>query len=340
MGRILERGLRCSNRYTTTNLYNAYLKARKHKRYRSEVLKFSYALEENLIQIQNELIWRTYTVGPYRPFIVYEPKKRQIVALPFKDRVVQHAVNNVIEPIFDKRMIYDSYACRKGKGTHRAARRLAFFLGKQNIHYFLKADIASYFASINHSILKDLIREQIEDTEMLWLIDTIINHSNGPGLPIGNLTSQLFANVYLHELDCWMKNEIGVNYYLRYMDDFVVLHKSKKYLLELLKETEAFLSSHLALQLNPKTRIDCIKNGIEFVGYRVWNRNKLIKKQSLKRMKKRVKAWKEGIISSQKLLSSFSSWVGHCADTASHKAVERLMLSCLHTAVEKHEKAD
>lgn len=315
--------------YDYQNLYNAYLKARKQKRYRSEVLKFSYALEENLIQIQNELIWRTYTVGPYRPFIVYEPKKRQIVALPFKDRVVQHAVNNVIEPIFDKRMIYDSYACRKGKGTHRAARRLAFFLGKQNIHYFLKADIASYFASINHSILKDLIREQIEDTEMLWLIDTIINHSNGPGLPIGNLTSQLFANVYLHELDCWMKNEIGVNYYLRYMDDFVVLHKSKKYLLELLKETEVFLSSHLALQLNPKTRIDCIKNGIEFVGYRVWSRNKLIKKQSLKRMKKRVKAWREGIISSQKLLSSFASWVGHCADTASHKAVERLMLDCL-----------
>lgn len=171
--------------YDYQNLYIAYLNARKQKRYRYEVLKFSYELEENLIQIQNELIWKTYQPGPYRPFIVYEPKKRQIVALPFKDRVVQHALNNIIEPIFDRVMIYDSYACRKGKGTHKAAKRLAYFLGKPEMHYYLKGDVHSYFVSINHIVLKELIQKRIEDLDTLWLINTIIDHSHNTGLPNG-----------------------------------------------------------------------------------------------------------------------------------------------------------
>lgn len=324
--------------YDYQNLYIAYLNARKQKRYRYEVLKFSYELEENLIQIQNELIWKTYQPGPYRPFIVYEPKKRQIVALPFKDRVVQHALNNIIEPIFDRVMIYDSYACRKGKGTHKAAKRLAYFLGKPEMHYYLKGDVHSYFVSINHIVLKELIQKRIEDLDTLWLINTIIDHSYNTGLPIGNLTSQLFANIYLHELDHFLKNELSVKYYLRYMDDFIILHESKTYLKWLLNRIQSFLVTKLSLQLNPKTKIDTIKSGIEFVGYRVWNTNKLIKKQSIKRMKKKIRSWKSGKMSNERLLKSLSSWIGHSADTASHKIVERIMLDCLKTLIQKHEK--
>ena len=324
--------------YDYRNLYDAYIRARKQKRYRGEVLQFSYALEENLITLQNELIWKTYKVGAYRPFLVYEPKRRQIVALPFRDRVVQHALNNVIEPLFDKRMIYDSYACRRGKGTHKAAKRLAYFLGKPRNRYFIKADIKSYFASINHTILRAIIGRYINDEGVLWLIDEIIRSYPGTGLPIGNLLSQLFANVYLHELDHYIKDSLGVKFYIRYMDDFIVLNESKLYLKELLSDIQQFLSSNLALSLNPKTRIGKTAEGIEFVGYRIWNRNKLIKKQSLFRMRKKAKAWRHGKISDDRFLASIGSWIGHSGDTASHKAVERIMLKCLQHAVKRHEK--
>ncbi len=325
--------------YDYQNLYDAYLKARKQKRYRKEVLSFSYALEENLIELQNELIWRTYKVGNYRPFIVYEPKKRQIVALPFRDRVVQHALNNVIEPLFDKRVIYDSYACRKGKGTHKAARRLSFFLSKPGVHYYIKADISKYFASINRVILRSILSNHIKDDGILWLLDEILNSTPETGLPIGNLMSQLFANIYLHEFDHWMKHVRGVKYYLRYMDDFIVLHASKTILKRLLRDINTFLTTKLSLRLNPKTRIDSVKNGIEFVGYRVWGGKKLIKKQHIRKMQKRVKCWRNGSISDEKLLKSFGSWIGHCADTASHKIVEKLMLHCLQAMIKRHEIA-
>lgn len=316
--------------YDYRNLYEAYIKARKQKRYRGEVLQFSYALEENLIALQNELIWKTYKVGAYRPFVIYEPKKRQIVALPFRDRVVQHALNNVVEPIFDKRMIFDSYVCRKGKGTHKAVRRLAYFLGKPKNFYFLKADIKAYFASINKVILKDILSRYISDDGLLWLIKEIIDSNQEAGLPIGNLMSQLFANVYLHEFDHYIKNVRSEKYYLRYMDDFIILHSSKSHLWALLKDIESFLKAKLALELNAKTRIGRTSEGIEFVGYRVWNKNKLIKKSSLRRMKKKHKAWKNGKMPSKRFLLSLGSWIGHCADTASHKAVERIMLDSLH----------
>jgi len=324
--------------YDYHNLYDAYIKARKQKRYRAEVLQFSYALEENLITLQNELIWKTYKVGAYRPFVIYEPKKRQIVALPFRDRVVQHALNSVIEPIFERRMIHDSYACRVGKGTHQAARRVAYFLGKPGNYYYLKADVKSFFASVNRTILRSILAERIEDEGLMWLVDQVLNSTPGTGLPIGNLMSQLFANVYLHELDHYVKNVRGVNFYVRYMDDFIVLHESKAFLWSLLADIEELLRTRLALSLNAKTRIGKTSEGIEFVGYRIWSRNKLIKKQSLNRMRKKARAWRQGKISDDRFLASIGSWIGHCGDTASHKAVEKIMLNCLQHAIKRHEK--
>lgn len=320
--------------YDYKNLYDAYLKARKQKRYRREVLQFSYTLEENLIELQNELIWKTYKVGSYRPFVIYEPKKRQIFALPFRDRVVQHALNAVIEPIFEKYMIYDSYACRRGKGTHQAVRRMAYFLGKPGNFYYLKADIKAYFSSINRTILRAIITRKINDKDILWLIDEILNSTPSHGLPIGNLMSQLFANVYLHELDHYIKNVCGVKFYIRYMDDVIILHNNKAYLLGLLDEIKCFLKTNLALELNDKTKIGKTSDGIEFVGYRIWSRNKLIKKQSLTRMRKKAKAWRHGKMSDERFLYSLGSWIGHTADTASHQAVERILLNSLKFAID------
>jgi retron-type reverse transcriptase len=318
-----------SDVYDFANLYEAYLKARKQKRYRNEVLQFSYNLEQGLITLQQELKEKTYAVGKYRPFIVYEPKKRQIVALPFRDRIVQHALNKVIEPLFDRRMITDSFACRMGKGTHAAVKRVSYFMGKPSNTYYLKLDIKSFFASINRDILKAIIRNTIEDRDILWLLDVVFESSPVPGMPIGNLMSQLFANVYLHELDHHCKNVLGVPYYVRYMDDVIILSHSKSYLQALLANIKEFVSTHLALELNHKAGIGKCKDGIEFVGYRIWRNVRLIKKQSLARMKKKVRAWKSGKIPDEKFMASLGSWTGHAVDTSSYRGVMRIVLDSM-----------
>jgi retron-type reverse transcriptase len=321
--------MRYSDVYDFANLYKAYLKARKQKRYRGEVLKFSYNLEQGLITLQQELKEKTYTVGEYRPFIIYEPKKRRIVALPFRDRIVQHALNTIIEPLFDRRMIADSFACRVGKGTHAAAKRVSYFMGKPSNVYYLKLDVKSFFASIDKTILKAIVRDRIEDKGILWLIDVIFDSSPVPGMPIGNLMSQLFANVYLHELDHHCKNVLGVPYYVRYMDDVVILSHSKTYLQAVLASITEFISTHLALELNHKTGIGKCKDGIEFVGFRIWRNLRLIKKQSLTRMRKKVKAWKSGKIRDDKFMSSLGSWMGHSVDTSSYRGVMRIVLDSM-----------
>lgn len=315
--------------YDFANLHSAYLMARRQKKYRSEVLRFSYCLEDELIALQHELQHKTYKVGEYRQRVIYEPKKRQIVALPFRDRVVQHALNNIIEPIFDRRMIADSYACRDGKGTHAAARRLSYFMGKADTTFFLKMDIKSFFASINIGILKAIIRRTIDEPGILWLIDTILESSPVPGMPIGNLMSQLFANVYLHELDHYCKNVLGIRYYLRYMDDVIIVAENKPYLQAVLSNIEHFVSGKLALALNHKTCIGKCKDGIEFVGYRVWRNLRLIKKQSLARMKKKVRAWKSGKIENEKFMASLGSWMGHSMNTSSYRGVMRIALDSM-----------
>lgn len=322
--------------YDYQSLYDAYLRARKEKRYRGEVLRFSYNLEENLIDIQNHLIWKTYQVGNYRRFEVHDPKTRSIVAAPFRDRVVQHSLNAAIEPIFDRVMIYDSYACRHGKGTHEAARRVSYFIGKSGSRYYLKADIRQYFPSIDHDVLRELFQRRISDPDVLWLIDQVLASDPGSGaigIPIGNLLSQLSANIYLHELDHHVKHKLGIARYIRYMDDFLIFHPSKRELRYLQTYLHHWLADHLGLRLNQKTRVARSKDGIDFVGYRIWPHNKLLKKGSLQRMRRKARAWKNGKMSDDAFLSSVGSWIGHARDTASHKTVERILLGALQHAV-------
>lgn len=313
------------NVYDFENLFNAYLKARKNKRYNEDVLKFSANLEENLIQLQNELIYKTYEPGIYREFYVYDPKTRLVMAAPFRDRVLHHALCNVIEPIFDRTFYYHSYACRTNKGTHSGVACTVKYLRKitkKHEHpYCFKADISKYFQSINHRILMDIICQKIICKDTIWLIQKIVDSTANPtdinpvGLPVGNLTSQLCANIYLNELDKHIKHDLKCGYYIRYMDDFLILHPDKRYLNSLWAEVKEYLNNRLALKMNQKTAIFPIDQGVDFLGYRIWPNRIIIRKGSVKRIKRIVKKFNKrrisGNISDDKIRSVLASWLGH-----------------------------
>jgi retron-type reverse transcriptase len=327
--------------YDFENLLEAYKEARKCKRFQDEVLAFTRNLEENLISIQNELIWKTYKVGRYREFFVYDPKKRLIMALPFKDRVVQWAIYRVLNPLLERRYILDSYACRVGYGTHRAVNRLQYWLRYLDRRYpriyVLKLDISKYFYRVDHDILMGILRRIIADEDLLWLLETIVRSEDtrfgfplgdhgfecervaGVGMPIGNLTSQMFANLYLNELDQYAKHVLKVRYYIRYMDDVIILHPDKKYLWRLKEEIGAFLQEHLHLVLNDKTTVRTADQGIDFCGYRIWPTHRKLRKRTALKMKRRLKylqqAYARGEVSFDEVNATVQSYLGllkHC----------------------------
>lgn len=322
--------------YDFKNLHQAYLEARKGKRYRIEVMKFTNHLEENLIQIQNELMWKTYEVGKYREFFVNEPKKRLIMALPFKDRVVQWAIYRVLNPYLEKGFIQHSFACRVGFGTHRAVDKLQYWMRhmtrRHKQFYVLKMDISKYFYRIDHDVLMGLLRRRIKDNDLIWLMDTIVrcehmkfgiplgDHAfegeriGGLGMPIGNLTSQMFANLYLNELDQYAKQTLHVKRYLRYMDDVAVLHEDKRYLWALKEQLDDFITRRLNLQLNNKTMVRTVNQGVEFVGYRVWPTHRKLRVKTVKKMRRRLryltKAYGRGEVGIDDVKSSLFSYMG------------------------------
>lgn len=329
--------------YDFDNLYAAYKKARKGKRDRPEVQRFERDLEGNLIQIQNELIWGTYETGRYRNFKVFEPKERLVAALPFKDRVVQHALVSIIEPIWEARFIDDSYACRPGRGTHRGADKAESYLRivKRNRGNacVLKADIAKYFYSIDHAILKVLIRKRIGCKRTLVLFDSIIDSTMRVGtglpvgLPIGNLTSQLCANIYLHELDEFVKYQLRERYYVRYMDDFVIIHHDKEHLHRTREIIEDFLWGSLRLKTNAKTQVFPIAivrgRPLDFLGYRIWTTHRKIRKSSIRRITrtlKRLRAWyAKGTVDLEKVSQSVVSWLGHASHAKSRGLQQKIL---------------
>lgn len=324
--------------YDFENLYYAYKDAIKGKRYREDIMLYTDKLEENLIELQNELIWKTYEVGAYRRFYVYEPKKRLIMSLQFKDRVTQHAIYRQINPIPDKQLIDDTYACRKEKGSHKAVHKLQNWMRKderKGRYYYLKLDIAKYFYRIDHKVLMNILERKIADKDLLEVFDKIINCEDtrfglpigadiadvnseemllGVGLPIGNLTSQMFANLYLNELDQFAKHKLKLKQYIRYMDDIIILHEDKKELGRIKTEIERFLNEELHLQLNNKTCIRPTTMGIEFVGFRIWSTHIKLRKQTVKRMKRRLKYvfthYENGEIDKETLDRSIASYRG------------------------------
>lgn len=329
-------------------MYTAYLNARKGKRYRDEVLDFTNHLEENLIQLQNELIWKTYKQGRYREFYVSEPKRRLIMALPFRDRVVQWSIYQQLKPIVESRYIFDSYACRPGKGAHAALARIKHWLKvipNTDSLYYLKLDVHKYFYRIDHDILMNIYARFVDDPDLMWLLEQIIrsndgnlgvidgsqdysNRTAGVGMAVGNLVSQMSANVYLNELDQYIKHTLRVKHYARYMDDMIILHHDKPYLHQIRSDIEAFLDDRLALRTNGKTQIKPIKQGVEWVGYRVWPTYCLVRRSTSKRMRQRLrglsKAYANGNAELSEINQSVQSYLGvlkHCDSYRLKKAI-------------------
>ena len=315
--------------YDFESLHAAYLRARAGKRNRLEVQRFERDLEGNLIQLQNELIWGQYQIGSYRLFRVYEPKERQVAALPFRDRVVQHALVAAIEPIWERRFIADSYACRPGRGTHRGADKAQAMLRQvKREHgrvFVFKADIAKYFASIDHTILKQQLRRRIACRPTLALLDHIIDSANGihstpgVGLPIGNLSSQLCANIVLHDLDEFVKHGLRQRHYVRYMDDFIVVHHDRAHLQRVRVKVERFLAQRLRLTTNHKTDIFPIAplrgRALDFLGYRMWPTHRRLRKSSIARithtLRRLGRQYARGQVSLARITESVKSWVAH-----------------------------
>ncbi|MBW4465473.1 MAG: RNA-directed DNA polymerase [Pegethrix bostrychoides GSE-TBD4-15B] len=317
---------------TFENLLIAARKAQKGKRFRENVLEFNYSLEAQLFQLQQQLQTKTYQPGAYRTFEVKEPKPRLISAAPYRDRVVHHALCNVILPIFERSLIPDTYANRVGFGTHRALRRFTQFARANR--YVLQCDIRKYFPSIDHAILKALIRRKIKCPDTLWLIDTIIDHSNPQepvlhafpgddlltatrrqGLPIGNLTSQFFANIYLNGFDHFVIDQLQAKQYLRYVDDFALFSDHQSLLAEARIAIEDYLVG-LRLKIHPiKSQLFETRIGASFVGFRVFPDMIRVRAPNLLRARKRLKRLKRGYssgrVSGDRLSQSLQSWAAH-----------------------------
>ncbi len=326
------------NIYSFENLLLAAKKAQKGKRFKPNTAKFNFQLERELLTLQEELLSQTYQPGEYHAFHIFDPKKRLISAAPYRDRVVHHALCNVIEPIFDKTFIYDSYACRKGKGQHKAVQRFTQFCQKNK--YVLKCDIRKYFPTIDHEILKEKLRKKVADEKTLWLIDLIIDFSNEQerveqyfdgdelfsplrrkGIPIGNLTSQFFANIYLNKMDHFFKEDLHCRFYVRYCDDFVVLDNQKSRLHEVKTAISTFLEGE-RLQLHPKK---CLvfptRSGTDFLGYRIFPTHKRLRKANARKFTIKLKQLQEHYgqyeIDLKEVRQSIVSWIAHAshADT-------------------------
>jgi len=328
------------------NLLLAAKKAEKGKRFKASTALFNMNLENELLSLQRALKEKTYKHGEYTDFIVYDPKRRLISAAPYQDRIVHHALCNVIEPIFEKSFIFDSYACRKGKGSHAAVDRYTAFARKNR--YVLKCDIQKYFQSVDHALLMEMVERRIRCADTLRLISeiiasrcdrSIIAYFDGDDLftplqrkraiPIGNLTSQFFANVYLNGLDHYIKEDLRCNYYIRYVDDFVVLDNEKERLHEVQGLIVQYLDNlRLRLHAN-KSRVYRVKDGIRFLGYRVFPTHRFVKKDNVLRMRRRLKVlsqrYRERQISLDDVRQSIQSWIGHAKHADSYRLRSRLL---------------
>lgn len=313
------------------NLYKAHIQARKGKRKKPEVIRFEMNLAENLSQMSLELQSHSYKMKGYYHFKVYEPKERAIYAAFYQDRVLLHCIcDEIITPLLAPRLIYDNAACQKGKGTHFAQDRFAYFLrehykkhGRKG--YVLKCDITKYFASIDHQVLKAKLKRVIKDPEVRELVFQYIDSyetegSPGCGLPLGNQSSQWFAIYYLDPMDRLVKEKLRVKHYIRYMDDCLLVHHDKAFLLECLKQIREVVEGELHLKLNAKTQIYPLHQGIEFLGWRFFltDTGKVIRKlkpQSKVRVKRRFRQlqrdYAEGRIDLKDVNASLASYNGH-----------------------------
>jgi retron-type reverse transcriptase len=330
------------------NLLQAAYKAQRGKRFRPATAKFHYHLEQELWTLHTELKTRSYRPGPYRTFKIHEPKERIISAAPYRDRVVHHALCNMLEPIFEQRFIRDSYACRQGKGTHAAVRRCQEMA--RHHQYALKADVRKFFPSLDHELLKAQLARAIKDPHVLWLAGVLIDHSNPQedvqdwfpgddlftpasrrrGLPLGNQTSQFFANVFLDALDHFITDRLGFGSYLRYVDDLVLFHDDRRRLNAAREEMSAFLAGlRLTLHAN-KTVVFPTRQGLPFLGYRVWRSHLGLVKANVFRFRRRLRRLQNHYatqqITGEEVQLRLAGWIGHASQADTFLLRERLFL--------------
>ena len=286
---------------TYEKLMEAHIKSRKGKGYRKEIIEFNLKQEEYIMWLLEQLQTQKYKHEGYTTFYVTEPKLRKIEKSRYIDRIVHRwLVDNFLEPAFVPQFISTSFACLKNKGMHRAC----LYVQKTMQHctriwgeyYILKMDVAKYFDNINKEILLKIIQRKIKDPKIIWLIKEIIySQKREKGLEIGNYTSQMFANIYLNEIDQFIKHKLHIKYYCRYLDDSIVIVKTKKEAKNALKEIQKFLNENLQLELNKKTQIFKNKQGVNFCGYKINEYRLKIRDKGKRKLKKKVKKLKEQI---------------------------------------------
>lgn len=286
------------------------------KRKKKDVIAFQLQLTDNLIQLHRELQNKTYKHGEYSAFNISDPKPRNIHKALVRDRVVHHLLYKELYWYFHERFIFDSYSCRKYKGTHKALDRFQFFAGKVSKNhtrpcYVLKCDVKKFFASIDQGVMMKVLDRHIEDPEIKWLIGQILKsfHTTalGIGLPLGNLTSQLLVNIYMHEFDMYIKQELRVKYYVRYADDFVILSEDKKYLESLLPKIESFLLDKLHLSLHPdKVFIQAYGLGVDFIGWTHFSHHRTIRTRTKRKIFKTLKHYPR-----PETINSYRGLLGH-----------------------------
>lgn len=319
------------------NLFSAWDKFKNGKRNKKDVQLFEWNLEGNIFKLHRELKSKTYKHSSYTSFNISDPKPRNIHKARARDRILHHAVFKVLNPIFEAGFISASFSCRVDYGTHKGVVFLQNILRKASKNgkvscFALKCDIKKFFDTIDHNVLLSILEKKIKDDDTMWLLkQTISSFSSNysllginKGVPIGNLTSQLFANIYLNELDKFIKQDLRVKYYLRYTDDFLILSENKEYLENIIPKIVNFLEENLLLKIHEeKTKIRKTSQGIDFLGYVVFQKHRLVrtktKRRIIKKFKTRIEEYNIGIIFKNSFLQSLQSYLGFLSHADTYK---------------------
>ncbi|HUD09385.1 MAG TPA: reverse transcriptase/maturase family protein [Patescibacteria group bacterium] len=336
------------NLITIENLFQAYYEFKKGKKKRLDLQVFERNLEDNLFTLHKSLKDKTYQHGQYEDFYVSDPKRRHIHKASVSDRVLHHLLYKYLYDVFDSSFIYDSYSCRLNKGTHKGVKRLYQFTRKVSKNYTsdcfaLKCDIKQFFASVDHQTLVKLLEEKITDEDILSLLKEIISSfnaeiGNGKGIPLGNLTSQIFANIYMNKLDQFIKRNLKIKYYLRYADDFIILNSNKDILNRHTSILAKFLKEELKLEFHPKkVFIRKLTWGIDFLGYIILPHYILprtkTKKRLFRKIEQKIEEYEQGKISEYSLSQTNQSYLGYLRHTRSYR-VQQILKQVLFRVLE------
>ncbi|MFH1111902.1 MAG: reverse transcriptase/maturase family protein [Patescibacteria group bacterium] len=319
------------------NLFSAWDKFKHDKQQKRDVQKFSWQLEQNIFQLHHDLKYHMYKHQPYTSFYINDPKQRHIHKASVRDRVLHHAVFSILNPLFEETFISHSFSCRIDKGTHAGVDALESIMRAVSKNYTvpcfaLKCDVQKFFASVDHYILINIISKRIKDDNVMWLLKIIIESFVSPlfslfsskGLPIGNLTSQLFANIYLNELDQFVKHQLGVKHYVRYTDDFVLVANNEAQAYSFINPISRFLEQKLALRLHPKKIIvRKIRQGVDFLGYVVLPHHRVLRSKTKTRMfrklHQRINQYHNKIVGQQTIDQALQSYLGVLSHANTHE---------------------